>query len=285
MTRAGHALRERVSDEAGFTLVELLVVLMAATVITGALFTMLDVTLHQTSRTYSKVSSSQSGRIAVDNIENELHSACVSSELAPVQANSDGNDLIFISQYGSAAFSSQYGSGASASSATPTPVEHKIVFDPNAGTLTDNTYAETGGGGDNWTFSSSPSTTTTMATGVTASGSTPVFQYFDYSEPLSGTTPYTDSAGNTYMMIQDGINYVPGTSVQPAAAPLSVPLSTTDAAVTTEVLINFVAGPSGGSMVNSNLGSVGTTVQDQVVLRLTTPDNHAGDGATFFPCE
>ena len=39
----------------GFTLIELLVVIVTATVIAGALFTILDVTLRSTTRTFTRV--------------------------------------------------------------------------------------------------------------------------------------------------------------------------------------------------------------------------------------
>ncbi len=269
---------DRAGEEAGFTLVELLVAVAAAGVIVLALFTLLNTTLQQTSRTFSQVNASQSARTATEDIEDELHSACLSSGMAPIQASSDGSDLYFISQYGS--------SGSNADAATPTPVEHKIVYSSSAKSLTDNIYAATGSSGSTWTFSTTPSQTRVLLTNVQAVGSTPMFQYFAYSEPMSGSTPYTDSAGNTYEMIQDGINYVPGTTIQPAAAPLATPLNSTNAGTAVEVLMTFVVGPNsnGGSLVETNLSNVGATVQDQIVLRLTPPANHAGNGATFTPC-
>lgn len=279
-----HALSARVRSEGGFTLVELLVTMVAGLVVLSALFTVLDVSLNQTSRTFSKVSADQNARNATDQIENELHSGCVGGS-EPVQASSDGNDLIFVSQYGSS---------ASANATVPTPVEHKVVFSPVAGThtgtLTDYIYTSTGGSAPNWTWSSVPTSTQLLNSATAISnpnfpgGYEPVFQYFSYTEPTSNGTPYTDAAGNSYMMIQDGINYLPGSStIKPAAAPLSTPLSAGDAGNTAEVLISLVAGPATDSgLVNAS--GVAATIQDQVALRLTPPSNHAGDGATFQPC-
>jgi prepilin-type N-terminal cleavage/methylation domain-containing protein len=269
-------LRRRVQGESGFTLVELLVTIAAGSVIMGALLTVVEVTLRQTSRTFSQTNASQSSRYATDTIENELHSACVSAGLAPIQATSDGSNLTFISQYGSTA--------TNANAATPTPVEHKIVYSSTNGTLTDFSYPATGGGAPNWTFSSTASSQTLLLAHVAPITATPVFQYFAYSQPVSGSTPYTDAAGNTYMMLQDGINYVPDTTVKPTAAPLSVPLSAATAATAAEVLVSFVGGPGGGSLLETGLSNVGANVQDQVVLRLTPPANHAGNGAVFAPC-
>lgn len=276
MSLLARLLRRCRQDERGFTLVELLVTIAAGSVIMGALLTVVEVTLRQTSRTFSQTNASQSSRYATDTIENELHSACVSAGLAPIQATSDGSNLTFISQYGSTA--------TNANAATPTPVEHKIVYSSTNGTLTDFTYPATGGGAPNWTFSTTASAQTLLLAHVAPITGTPVFQYFAYQQPTNGGSPYTDSAGNTYMMLQDGINYVPDTTTKPAASSLTVPLSAASAATAAEVLISFVGGPSGGSLLETGLSNVGANIQDQVVLRLTPPPNHAGNGAVFSPC-
>ncbi len=271
-------IRAGAGEEAGVTLVELLVAMAAAGVIVLALFTMVNTTLQQTSRTFSQVNASQSARTVTENIEDEMHSACLSSGMAPIQTGSDGSDLFFVSQYGS--------SGSNADAPTPTPVEHKIVYSSSGKSLTDYIYPATGSVGSGWTFSTTASQTRILLTNVAAVTGTPMFQYFAYTEPMSGSTPYTDSAGNTYEMIQDGLNYVPGTTTKPSASPLATPLTSTNAGIAVEVLLTFVVGPNsnGGSLVETNLNNVGATVQDQIVLRLTPPANHAGDGATFTPC-
>jgi prepilin-type N-terminal cleavage/methylation domain-containing protein len=269
-------LRRRTQGESGFTLVELLVTIMAGSVVMAALLTMVEVTLRQTSRTFSQTNATQSSRYATDTIENELHSACLSGGLAPIQASSDGSNLTFISQYGSTA--------TNANAPAPTPVEHKLVYSSTNGTLTDYVYVATGGGAPNWTFATTASSQTLLLAHVAPITGTPVFQYFAYSQPTSGSTPFTDAAGNTYMMLQDGINFVPDTTTKPAAAPLSVPLSAIDAATAAEVLVSFVGGPGGGSQIETNLSNIGATISDQVVLRMTPPANHAGNGAIFGPC-
>jgi hypothetical protein len=258
--------------EDGFTLVELLVVMLAGIVVMGALFTILDVTLHQTTRTYSRVDATQRARITVETVLSELHSACVAAGVTPIQPQSSDTSLTFISQYGNAA--------------TPTPVEHQIAFNGGAGTLTDTSYAVSGGSAPSWTFSSTATSTVTLLTNVAQSGTTPVFQYFAYQQPLnSSSVPYTDSAGNPYMMLLDGTSAVPGTSTIPTAAPLTTPLSTAAALQAAEVSIKLVVGPSGGSNENTTLSDANETVTNSVVLRLTPAANHVGPGSTFNPCQ
>ena len=137
LTRTISARVRRVRQEHGFTLVELLVTMVAGIVVLSALYTILDVTLRQTTNTFTRLDSTGRGNAVLAGIENELHSACVASGETPVQGGangtqaSDANDLVFLSQYGT--------------SANPTPVEHKITYTATTGKLTDYSYTSTGG--------------------------------------------------------------------------------------------------------------------------------------------
>jgi len=263
------------SGEAGFTLIELLVAIMAGTVLLLALFAMLDMTMRQTSRTFTMTDATGRTHYVLETIENELHSACIADGITPIQAASDNTHLWFISQYGSTA--------SSANAVTPTPVEHELIFDPTANTLRDVVYPETSGSGNNWTFSSTASSSTILASNVTVPSGAFAFQYFAYQNPGS---QYTDAAGNQYEMIVDGINYIPGTTIKPTASPLAVPLTSSSAQTAAEVLVTLQIGATGGSNENTtNLNSsTSASVSDQIVLRDTPPANHIGSGTTFTPC-
>jgi prepilin-type N-terminal cleavage/methylation domain-containing protein len=260
-------------SEHGYTLIELLVVLSVGVIVSGALFTIISVTLHQTTRTFSRVDATQQARTALARMENELHSSCVSPAVTPIKAGSTGNSVTFVSQYGAAP--------------TLTPVQRKITFDPASGNLTDISYAATGGVAPNWTFSSTPSSTVRLLKNAAQSGTTPVFQYFAFETPTnSAGAAYVDSAGRPYRILLDGVTTVPGTNTLPANSPhpLPTPLSSADAQNAVAVLITFVAKPTGGngSLQNTNLAA--NTVTDSVVLRLTAAPNHTGSGAVFSPC-
>jgi hypothetical protein len=267
-------IESRLTAESGFTLVELLVVMMASVTVMTALFTIIDVTLHQTTRTFSRVDATQHARTTLARVESELQSSCVAAGATPIQTGSDGTDLIFISQEGSAA--------------SLTPIEHKISLTSTAGptTLTDTTYAVNGGSAPDWTFSTTPTNTTILLTNVTGTAKT--FQYFDYDEPKNAAgVPYTDAAGNPYMVLLDGTDTVPGTTTVPANAlsPLTMPLSADDSASAAEVVFTFKVGPAGGTNETTTTPTtVAETVTDSVVLRVTAAANHAGDGADFSPC-
>ncbi len=85
------------AEESGFTIVELLVAMVAGVIVTGALFAVLEMSLHQTSRITDRVQASQLGRIALTRMTNELQSACIAREFTPVLAKSKSNELRFIS--------------------------------------------------------------------------------------------------------------------------------------------------------------------------------------------
>jgi prepilin-type N-terminal cleavage/methylation domain-containing protein len=164
-----------VRDQRGFTLIEMLVGMAAGIVVISALFTIVDVTLKQTTRTFSRVDATQRARVAIETIETQMHSACAGNNIIPIAAGSNANQLFYWSQYGKAV--------------TLTPVQHRLTFNSSAGTLTDQTFAMVQGS-PYWTVdAASPLTTKTVLTNVSRSGSTPVFQYFSHSQ--DGRTPIT----------------------------------------------------------------------------------------------
>ncbi len=265
--------------EDGVSLIELLVAILAGMIVIIALFNLQIVTLHQTTRVFTKVDATQHARVAIEDLENELHSACIVDNVTPIQSGSSATSLQFVSQEGNGA--------------TLTPVEHVVTYSSTAQTLTDSTYAETGEttnsqGAPVYTFASTASTTRILLANVTQSGTTPIFQYFEYQIPTSsGGQPYTDASGDDYEMLIDGTNEVPGTTTIPGASPLTdaPSLGSTNAANTAEVVTTVTVGPYQTTGENTNLSDANDTVSDGVVLRLTPAPNHTGDGNVFLPCQ
>jgi prepilin-type N-terminal cleavage/methylation domain-containing protein len=258
LRRIGHSLRRT----QGFSLVELLVVIAAGTVVMSCLFTIIDVTLHQTTNTYDRVDATQRARTTLESIANELHAACIGPGDIPIQPQSSATSLLFVSQY--------------SNSASVTPViEHEVYLDAS-NNLWERTYASVGSISPPWTFATTPSTTRLLLANVRSVQ----FQYFAYQQ-----VAYNDAAGNPYVMLLDGANAVPGTTTIPSAAPLPTPLSGSDSNRTVEVTINVVAGPGGGTGQNTKVAATDATAFDSLILRLSPAANHAGNGATFNPCE
>lgn len=263
-------------------LIELLMAMIMGIIVSGALYAILNTTLLQSSRVFSRVDATQRSRLALENIESLLHSSCVSESVTPITAGSTGTSMTFVSKYGGAA--------------TLTLVQHTISL--SAGTLTDSSYAATGGAAPNWIFASTPTSTRTLLTNVSASGSTPIFQYFGYeaANDASGNA-YHDSSGNPFQMLLDGSLSLPsgattsagvavaaGTVPANSPAPLLTPLSAGDADSTAEVLIKMVVGPGGASNLNKNLSDVSSTVTDSVVLRLTPVVSDGSTNQQVSPC-
>lgn len=257
-------------------MIELLVAMAAGSIVVIAIAFLLVFTMRAGTRVYTKVDATSRARTQLAQLEYELQSACLSGGVSPIQSGSTPTSMTFLSAYGNAA--------------SPTPTEHVVSWNSATGTLTDAQYAETGGSSPDWTFASTPTTTTTLLTNVGESGSTSMFQYFAYQEAPNGSGGYyTDGAGDPYMMLLDGTSDVPGTSVIPTASPLTdTPpsgLSSTNAEQAAEVLVTMYVGATGGSWENTSLADGPLTVTDSIVLRLTPPPNNTNAGTAFDPCE
>jgi len=274
---------KRVRDEEGLTLVELLVVIGSSIVIALALWAIQDIALKETTRVFARVDGSQRARFALETIENRLHSSCVAAGVTPIQTGSTATSISFVSKYGSAA--------------QLTPEQHTITLDPS-GTLTDATYANTGGTAPSWSFASTPSSTDTLVDNAAAKPGTPVFQYFAYGVARdSAGNAYVDAAGNAYVMLLDGSSTLPsglrtssGASVPagtlPANSPttLPAPLSAANARATVAVTITLSVRAGGGLGDDSRYASEAVSVSNSVSLRLT-PVPADGPLNTVRPCE
>ena len=252
--------------EDGFTLLELLVAAGMSIVLLLALTTMLITTTNQTQRIGSQVNTTRSARSALATIENELHSACIGGGSAPIQANSTGTDLIFLTYNGT--------SDAVGSASTNTPVWHDISF--ANGTLTDTSYNTTNSGSG---YAQSSQIASVQLLGkVSVLGSVPIFQYFAYQAYQS------PSDGYYYWTIPDGSNAQPVTGAALTANPLTTPLTSSAAQSAVEVAINMTVGPTQYSV--SSFG-VSDPVTDSVSLRLTSPPNYtvANTSTDFGPCQ
>jgi prepilin-type N-terminal cleavage/methylation domain-containing protein len=192
------------SDERGFTLVELLVAMSLAVVVMLGIFSLIEVTNRGSARVASRVNADQLARPVMQRLLDELHSTCVGPNTTPVLAGSGDSSLTFLEQTGSAV----------------SPIPDKHVVSLAGGALSESVYAATGGTAPNWTFAASPASTRQLLTGVGAASSgspptsPPLFQYFAYSGGQLSTTP------------------------------LPTPLSATDAVRTSQITVSFSVAPA-----------------------------------------
>lgn len=153
-------------DERGTTLVELMVATASGMVIMFAITTVIVVALHSSARVSARVDATQRGRIVIARIMEQLHSACVLPEIAPIQEKSTGTKLRFVHQTGSGV------------ALTPT----LSVINLENGTLTQSDYKATAGPLPSWVFETSPFEARTLLTKVAPiSPSSSIFSYYTYS--------------------------------------------------------------------------------------------------------
>jgi len=213
----------RLSGESGFTLIEMLVAIFAGMIVMGATFSIMDISLSQSARIADRVSADQRGRIAMEKILLELHSSCVSIGANPIQPESNGTNIKFLSQ-----------TGSEPSFATMT--KHEISL--KEGTLKDASYQSTGGTeATKWTFPGAPTTTTTLLTGVSqsAEGVTPVFEYFKY-----------ETAGEKRGQL--------------STTRLPIPLGIPEAKTTAKVTISFTTAPESSNKKGDRLVELSDSV-------------------------
>lgn len=187
------------ADERGTTLVELMVALMTGLIIISALTTVVMTTMHGSARVTSRVEATQRARIALTRLMQDLHSACVSPEIAPVREDSDGATLRFVHQTGSAV--------------QPSPTLSVVSY--SDGTLTQSDYPVLKGTAPHWTFDEeTPSRTRTLLTDVSPiPPSSSIFNYYRYENGTIAASPQetpleADEAALT-VVVQAGLRAAP----------------------------------------------------------------------------
>jgi len=198
-------------SEHGFTLIEMLVGTMLGLVVTGALFAILDVAIHQSSRIQDRASADQRGRIALENVMQLVQSSCVAPNFTPIEPASTGTVLRLVSQ-----------SGAKASLTEVTLHELKLTESK----LVDVMYASEGPA-PTWKFPAKATSERTLVKGIAqaepkAGETIPMFRYYAYT------------GGGTL-----------------SAESLKTPLSEEGASQAAGLTVTFMAYPETGNIANN----------------------------------
>jgi prepilin-type N-terminal cleavage/methylation domain-containing protein len=171
-------------SERGFTLIEVIIAMAIGLMVSLAAFSLLEFTSNDVSRITDRAHADQTGRVALENIMLQLHSACVAVTINPIQEKSTENELKFISE------TSPLNVNKEPVSSLATVGLHKIVYTPpsgkTAGTLTEKVWTSTGTT-PNFAFNEAakPATERLLLKGVSQTlneegKSIPVFQYYRY---------------------------------------------------------------------------------------------------------
>ena len=251
-------------EESGFTLIETLVAIVTGVIVTGALFAILEVSLHQSARVVNAVQAAQLSRTAMTHIVDELHSACIAPKFKPIETGSNANELTFINAYSK---SSQIPlSETSASEGQLGAYKHTIKYEKGA--LIDYIFPSTGGAWPEYTFASTASPKGGVRIGENISqtespeGSKtllPIFRYYKYAGESSSTA---ESPVGTL-----------------STTPLASTLTAAEADETAAVQINFrtTSGDSNPALKRS------IDQSSQVTLAFSAPNSEATVSAG--PCE
>jgi hypothetical protein len=250
-----HRHHVRARSDSGFTLVEQVVGMAIGLIVTFASFAIIDVSMHSQRRISDRADVTQKGRIAMEELIQEIHSGCLITGRSPVQAsasgvNSDSWNLVFVSGLGSGN--------------PPTVSEHVVTL--SGGKLLDTVYPQLPNLDiTTWTFSATASSQKTLvsniATAYSPAGGTPIFSYYAYWNP---------AAGGTLSTLLNA----------PAMTP---PLSSTDllansASAVAKIGISYQAIPASGSTVADR----SQTFTDSAVLRLAPAVE--GAAGVSVPC-
>lgn len=163
-----------IHDQRGMTLVELLVATAAGVVVMFGITMAVIVTTRETNRVASHVDANQRARLTMTKITDQLHSACVAPQIAPVREDSTSTMLSFLHKSGSAV--------------ALTPVLSKISL--TGTTLSQSDYPVTGGAAPYWTFAENPTSTVELMTNVSPiTSGAPIFTYYAYENGQISSTP------------------------------------------------------------------------------------------------
>lgn len=183
----------RLRDESGFSLPELLTALIIGMVVLLATLDLLDNTISVGSGVNRRVDALQRGRTALEVITRDVRSqVCVGIDDPAAAGGSSSQPSLIAATDDSVDFYADLGDG---STARP-PERRTIIFNPSTQTIVERIYRPTGNAG-NYVFPSTPTSTRTLISDVARDGSTPVFRYyaFDTQTPPTPSVLLAASSG------------------------------------------------------------------------------------------
>ena len=258
-------------SEGGFGLIEVLVSMLIGLVVSLAAFSILQFTTDDVSRITARTHVDQTGRVALEKIMLQLHSACVSVNVNPIQAKSNNNAIKFISET-----SPLNGSGEPVSS-LPTVKLHEIIYKPaggsTPGTLTEKSWPDVGTKPNGeYRFnneSASPSESQLLLTGVSETPGVPVFQYFRYYKEI-------DPGAKLGELNPNRMGNVTLEEIKNA----NTATETTEAEKVAKVTVSFTLAPEGHESIIAK-GGQPVALEDSATFRLAASSESSNSN---LPC-
>jgi Tfp pilus assembly protein PilW len=181
-------------DERGMTLIEMLVTVSLGMIVLLALMDIADVSLRASARVEDRVEVSQRGRIAMDQIAQQIRSQVCLGPGSPAVTEGLDTSVTFYSQLGDE---------------NSVPQRRRLFYDN--GTITEETYVGNGTP-PNMNFSNNPTRVRDVISSVSPVGATPVFQYYAFTntDPPTPTellpTPLSDA--DMARTVKIGVSFV-----------------------------------------------------------------------------
>jgi prepilin-type N-terminal cleavage/methylation domain-containing protein len=260
-------------EQDGFTLIEVLVASLIAVVVSLAAFSILQLTTEDVSRITERTHADQTGRVALEKLMLQLHSACVAPEVNPVVKGSTAERIKFVSS-----------SGKEPSFATGEIELHEITYNNTEGTLKEAVYKNTGPetSEGNYPFPETTSSTTKLLTGVKRTKNSkgeeiPIFQYYRYY--------------NSKDAIPTGDKEIPYGELDPtpltgpSGPPATGELTQAEAESVVKVTVSFTLAPEHHESVIAK-GHQPVALEDSAVFRLTpasTSSEHLNSACSEAP--
>ena len=165
-----------VSDERGFTLVELLAAMVIGLVVLFALFAIVDNAVHLQARAVDRIEANDGGRLAMDLISQQLGSrVCVSGTQGSLVSGAD-NEVEFFASLGMTPESTTEGQRLVLQ-------RRRLIYRPVSNDVREEVWVGTQAApvlppGPDTVPTVEPTTTRTIVSGVAPVGATPFFSYF-----------------------------------------------------------------------------------------------------------
>ena len=184
----------KLRDERGMTLIEMLVTVSLGMIVLLALMDIADVSIRASARVEDRVEVSQRGRIAMDQIAQQIRSQVCLGPGFPAVTQGDDNSVTFYSQLGDE---------------NSVPQQRRLVY--ANGTITEQTFVGSGTP-PNMNFPNTPTRLRDIISNVSLMGTTPVFRYYAFTttDPPTPTellpTPLSDT--DMARTVKIGVSFV-----------------------------------------------------------------------------
>jgi prepilin-type N-terminal cleavage/methylation domain-containing protein len=166
-------MRRLRNDQGGFTLIELLVTMSVGMIVMAGILGLLDMTLRGSASSMGRTQAVREGRGAIDRVGQELRLAsCPDTGSAVISADADA-----VSYYVSRPLADY--------AAAPVVERHTLTYNAANGSIT---LTVSPGTGIPPVWSGTPSRTSVLGTGLSQTGTTPIFQYLSYDTPTAPDT-------------------------------------------------------------------------------------------------